>query len=174
MINISQRRPEADDRAAPGHGEGDPLIGRAKRTAIGTPVERGTGHAMLVSLPDGHKPEHVAPAPAAKIHTLPESLRRSPTRDRGPQMRDCKPIGVVAGIDVFLCDPHAPSRRGPTRTPRDGCVSTSRRAPTSAPSQKHGSTPSPMNSTTYADSCVMPRGSRDRLPSAGGELERSA
>src|SRR5207237_331849 len=74
MINISQRPPEAKDRAVPGHWEGDLLIGRRNATAIATLVERSTGYAMLVSLPDGYKPEHVAPALATKIQTLPEAL----------------------------------------------------------------------------------------------------
>jgi IS30 family transposase len=90
MINIAQRPPEADDRAVPGHWEGDLLIGKANRTAIGTLVERSSGYTMLVALPDGYKPEHVAPALATKIHTLPESLRRSLTWDQGPEMRDWK------------------------------------------------------------------------------------
>ena len=79
MINIAQRPPEADDRAVPGHWEGDLLIGKANRSAIATLVERTTGYALLVALPDGYKPEQVAAALAAKIQTLPDSLRRSLT-----------------------------------------------------------------------------------------------
>jgi IS30 family transposase len=88
MINIAQRSPEADDRRVPGHWEGDLLIGKANRTAIGTLVERSTGYAILVALPDGYKSEHVAPALARKIQTLPDALRRSLTWDQGPEMRD--------------------------------------------------------------------------------------
>ncbi len=88
MVNIAQRPPEADDRAVPGHWEGDLMIGKRNATAIATLVERTTGYALLVGLPDGYKPEHVAPALAAKIQTLPESLRRSLTWDQGPEMRD--------------------------------------------------------------------------------------
>ncbi len=73
MVNISQRPPEADDRAVPGHWEGDLLIGKRNATAIATLVERSTGFAMLVALPDGYKPEHVAPALTAKIQTLAEA-----------------------------------------------------------------------------------------------------
>ena len=112
MINISQRPPEAKDRAVPGHWEGDLLIGRRNATAIATLVERSTGYAMLVSLPDGYKPEHVAPALATKIQTLPEALRRSLTWDQGPEMRDWQQVRIDADIEIFFCDPHAPWQRG--------------------------------------------------------------
>jgi IS30 family transposase len=112
MVNIAQRPPEASDRAVPGHWEGDLLIGKRNRTAIGTLVERATGYALLVPLPDGYTPEHVAPALAKKVQTLPETLRRSLTWDQGPEMRDWKQVRVDAGIEVYFCDPHAPWQRG--------------------------------------------------------------
>jgi len=112
MINIADRPQEADDRAVPGHWEGDLMIGKYNQTAIGTLVERTTGYAMLVSLPDGYKPEHVAPALTRKIQTLPEALRRSLTWDQGPEMRDWKQLHIDANIDVYFCDPHAPWQRG--------------------------------------------------------------
>jgi IS30 family transposase len=112
MVNISERPPEATDRAVPGHWEGDLLIGQRNATAIATLVERRSGFAMLVGLPDGYKPEQVAPALAGKIQTLPEALRRSLTWDQGPEMRDWKQVRVDADIDVYFCDPHAPWQRG--------------------------------------------------------------
>jgi IS30 family transposase len=112
MVNIAQRPPEADTRRVPGHWEGDLLIGKRNATAIATLVERSSGFAMLLPLPDGYKPEHVAPALARKVQTLPDALRRSLTWDQGPEMRDWKQIHVDAGIDVFFCDPHAPWQRG--------------------------------------------------------------
>jgi IS30 family transposase len=112
MVNIAQRPPEADDRRVPGHWEGDLLIGKRNATAIATLVERASGYALLVALPDGYKPEHVAPALAAKVQTLPDALRRSLTWDQGPEMRDWKQVHVDAGIEVFFCDPHAPWQRG--------------------------------------------------------------
>jgi len=112
MVNISDRPQEADDRAIPGHWEGDLLLGKNNQTAIGTLVERATGYAMLVHLPDGYKTEHVVPAIATKIKTLPESLRRSLTWDQGIEMREWKQIPLAAGIDVYFCDPHAPWQRG--------------------------------------------------------------
>jgi len=112
MVNIAQRPPEAEDRAVPGHWEGDLLIGKRNATAIATLVERASGFAMLVSLPDGYKPEHVAPALAEKVQTLPVALRRSLTWDQGPEMRDWKQVHVDASINVYFCDPHAPWQRG--------------------------------------------------------------
>ena len=112
MVNISQRPAEAEDRAVPGHWEGDLIIGKLNQSAIGTLVERSTGYTMLVQLPHGYKPEQVAPALAAKIQTLPEAVRRSLTWDQGPEMRDWKQIKVAADIAIFFCDPHAPWQRG--------------------------------------------------------------
>jgi len=111
MINITERPAEADDRAVPGHWEGDLIIGKRNLTAIGTLVERTTGYTMLVHLPDGYKPEQVRDALAAKIQTIPEILRASLTWDQGPEMRDWKQVSVDADIDIFFCDPHAPWQR---------------------------------------------------------------
>ena len=112
MVNISERPAEAVDRAVPGHWEGDLIIGKRNLTAIGTLVERSTGYTMLVHLPDGYKPEQVAPALAAKIQTLPEAVRRSLTWDQGPEMRDWKQVAIAADIEIFFCDPHKPWQRG--------------------------------------------------------------
>lgn len=112
MINISERPAAVEDRAVPGNWEGDLVIGQRNQTAIGTLVERQTGYAMLLHLPDGYKPEHVRDALAAKIKTLPESLRLSLTWDQGPEMRDWKHVSVDAGIDIYFCDPHSPWQRG--------------------------------------------------------------
>jgi transposase, IS30 family len=112
MVSIAERPPEVDDRRVPGHWEGDLLIGKRNASTIATLVERSSGFAMLVSLPDGYKPEHVAPALTRKIQTLPDALRRSLTWDQGPEMRDCKQIHVDADIHVFFCHPHAPWQRG--------------------------------------------------------------
>jgi transposase, IS30 family len=112
MVNISERPAEVADRAVPGHGEGDLIIGKANQTAIGTLVERSTGYVMLVHRPQGYKPEQVAPALAAKIRTLPETVRRSLTWDQGPEMRDWKQVAVATDIAIFFCDPHKPWQRG--------------------------------------------------------------
>ena len=88
MVNIADRPQEADDRAVPGHWEGDLILGKNNKTAIGTLVQRSTGYAMLVHLPDGYKADQVAPALATKIQTLPETLRRTLTWDQGIEMRE--------------------------------------------------------------------------------------
>ena len=86
MINIAERPAEADDRAVPGHWEGDLIIGRKNLSAIGTLVERTSNYTMLLHLPDGYTPELVRDALTAKIKTLPEVLRASLTWDQGPEM----------------------------------------------------------------------------------------
>jgi IS30 family transposase len=111
MINIAERPAEAEDRAVPGHWEGDLIIGRKNLSAIGTLVERTSNYTMLLYLPDGYTPELVRDALAAKIKTLPEMLRASLTWDQGPEMRDWKQVSIAADIDIFFCDPHAPWQR---------------------------------------------------------------
>jgi IS30 family transposase len=64
------------------------------------------------TLPDRDKPEQVAPALAATIQTLPDTLRRSLTRDQGPDMRDWKQVRIDTGIEIYFCDPNSPWQRG--------------------------------------------------------------
>jgi len=112
VINVSERPAEADDRAVPGHWEGDLIIGQRNLTAIGTLVERTCGYTMLLHLPEGYKPEQVRDVLAAKIKTLPDSVRRTLTWDQGPEMREWKHVAVAADIGIFFCDPHSPWQRG--------------------------------------------------------------
>ena len=112
MINIAERPAEVADRAVPGNWEGDLIIGMRNQTAIGTLVERATGYVMLLHLPQGYKPEQVRDVLAAKIKTLPESLRLSLTWDQGPEMRDWQRVAIDAEIDIYFCDPHSPWQRG--------------------------------------------------------------
>ena len=112
MVNISERPPEAEDRAVPGHWEGDLIIGKRNQSAIGTLVERTTNYTMLVHLPDGYQPEQVRDALAGKIQCLPEVLRASLTWDQGPEMRDWKQVKVASDIDIYFADPHSPWQRG--------------------------------------------------------------
>ena len=112
MVNIAERPPEASDRAVPGSWEGDLIIGAGNLSAIGTLVERHSNFTMLVHLPDGYKPDQVAPALTRKIQQLPVQLRGALTWDQGPEMRDWEKVRIDTGIDVFFCDPHSPWQRG--------------------------------------------------------------
>ncbi|MQA74748.1 MAG: IS30 family transposase [Solirubrobacterales bacterium] len=111
MVAISERPPEVEDRAVPGHWEGDLLIGD-RTSAIATLVERQTRYCQLVALPDGAKAEPVREALAASIATLPAQLRRSLTWDQGKEMAEHRRFSVDSGVEVYFCDPHSPWQRG--------------------------------------------------------------
>jgi IS30 family transposase len=111
VANISQRPPEADDRAVPGHWEGDLLFGTAK-TAVATLVERQSRYLMLVALPDGHRADLVADALAQRIVQLPKELRRSLTWDQGKEMAAHARFSIATGLPVYFCDPRSPWQRG--------------------------------------------------------------
>ncbi len=110
-VSITERAPEADDRAVPGHWEGDLILGRRNASAIGTLVERTTNYTMLVHLPHGYTPELMRQALTRKIQTLPKALRTSLTWDHGTEMRDWKQIKLAADIEVYFADPHSPWQR---------------------------------------------------------------
>jgi IS30 family transposase len=112
MINISERPAEADDRAIPGHWEGDLIIGANTGSAIGTLVERTTGFVMLLHLPCDHTAPTLAEAMSAKIPEIPEILRRSLTWDQGKEMALHTKITEATGLPIYFCDPHSPWQRG--------------------------------------------------------------
>jgi IS30 family transposase len=127
-VMISERPAEADDRAVPGHWEGDLILG-VKSSAIGTLVERSTRFTMLLHLPrmeghgnqprekngpalSGHGAEAVRGAIAASITTLPEQLRRSLVWDQGAEMAEHAQLRIDTGLQVYFCDPQRPWQRG--------------------------------------------------------------
>jgi IS30 family transposase len=125
-IMISERPAEAEDRAVPGHWEGDLILG-LDHSAVGTLVERSSRFTMLLHLPppeerqarakngppvSGHGAEQVRDAIAGTIASLPEQLRRSLTWDQGAEMAGHAQLRIDTGLAVYFCDPQSPWQRG--------------------------------------------------------------
>jgi IS30 family transposase len=126
-VMITERPPEANDRAVPGHWEGDLIVG-LDSSAIGTLVERSTRFTLLLHLPRmtdfgqprvkngpalaGHGAEAVRDAIASSIVTLPKQLRRSLTWDQGAEMAQHVQLRIQTRLPIYFCDPHSPWQRG--------------------------------------------------------------
>jgi transposase, IS30 family len=110
---ISERPAEADDRAVPGHWEGDFVVGKNNRSAVATLVERSTRFLILLHLPGGpHDLPAFEKAAVEAMTALPAQLRRSLAWDQGLEMRGHKKISIAADLPIYFCDPHSPWQRG--------------------------------------------------------------
>jgi IS30 family transposase len=109
-VSIRERPAEADDRAVPGHWEGDLLCG-GRNTYIATLVERHTRFAMLIKVP-GKDSASVVCALSKQVRKLPLELRRSLTWDRGHEMAEHKKFTMATNVQVYFCDPQSPWQRG--------------------------------------------------------------
>jgi transposase, IS30 family len=112
MVMISERPAEAAGRAVPGHWEGDLIIGKDCRSAVGTLVERTTRYVLLLHLPQGRDAHLVEQAMREAITALPASLTRTITRDQGIEMTCHTDFTIATGIPVCFCGPHSPWQRG--------------------------------------------------------------
>jgi transposase, IS30 family len=110
-IHISQRPAEVEDRAVPGHWDGDLLLGTS-RTCIATLVERQSRFVLLVKIPGRRTSAEVTTALAAKIQELPAALKRSLTWDHGKEMALHTQFTIDTGVQVYFCDPRSPRQRG--------------------------------------------------------------
>ena len=112
VVSISMRPPGIEDRAVPGHWEGDLIMGSLNASAIGTLVERATGFLCLLHLPGDHTALTIQSAICEQMAALPESLRKTLTWDRGVEMANHVQIADATGLDIYFCDPASPWQRG--------------------------------------------------------------
>ena len=109
---LSDRPPEAADRAVPGHWEVDLILGKGGKSAVGTLVERTSRLVLLLHLREGRSASSVEAAMRTSVATLPEELCRAITWDQGAEMANHASFTVARGVPIYFCDPHAPWQRG--------------------------------------------------------------
>ena len=112
MINISERPAEVEDRAVPGHWEGDLIVGPSSKSAIVTLVERSTRYVLLARLDGNHEAVTTCAALTSAIGKLPVELRRTLTWDQGSEMARHADFTIATDVKVYFCDPHSPWQRG--------------------------------------------------------------
>lgn len=111
MISIHERPKEVEDRIIPGHWEGDLIVGKDHKTAMGTIVERTTRTVILVPLKK-RDAESVRKAFAKELKSLPKQMTLSMTYDQGKEMSEHKLFTEETNMQVYFCDPHSPWQRG--------------------------------------------------------------
>ena len=131
-----ERPTPVEDRAIPGHWEGDLLTG-SKNSYLVTLLERHTRYVMLAKIPS-RDTQTVVKALIKQAKQLAGELYKSLTWDRGKELTDHKRFTLATDIAVYFCDPQSPWQRAPARTPIDCYSSTSREAPISRYTARHG------------------------------------
>ena len=133
-VSIRQRPATVEDRAVPGHWEGD-LIAGSRQSYVATLVERRSRYVCLVRVA-GRTTRTVVQALTRHVRRLPDGLMATLTWDRGLELAAHRTFSIATGVQVYFCDPYSPWRRGRTRIRMACCVSICRRGPTSPPTHR--------------------------------------